>query len=100
MFCGVGKMTSWLTFWRRSDACQGDSGGPLVCLNKVSGRWYLQGLTSWGKGCGSMWYPGIYSKITAARGWVESVMQAPRAGNTTTTPLPTDRCPDFAQYKK
>ncbi|WNI22024.1 serine protease [Streptomyces sp. ITFR-16] len=48
------------------DACQGDSGGPLV----AQGR--LVGLVSWGNGCAKAGYPGVYTRISAAIGWMEN----------------------------
>ncbi|MFF2329073.1 MULTISPECIES: S1 family peptidase [unclassified Streptomyces] len=46
------------------DACQGDSGGPLVARGR------LIGLVSWGDGCGHAGSPGVYTRISAAIGWM------------------------------
>lgn len=46
------------------DACQGDSGGPLVARGR------LIGLVSWGDGCAKAGSPGVYTRISAAIGWM------------------------------
>ncbi|XP_058818185.1 trypsin-2-like [Topomyia yanbarensis] len=46
------------------DACQGDSGGPLNCGGK------LFAVVSWGKGCASKKYFGVYATVTSVRSWI------------------------------
>ncbi|XP_072508616.1 anionic trypsin-2-like [Notamacropus eugenii] len=52
------------------DSCQGDSGGPMVC-NEV-----LQGIVSWGYGCGLSDNPGVYTKVYNYVDWIEATIAA------------------------
>lgn len=56
------------------DSCQGDSGGPL--LIKKNGQPLLIGIVSWGEGCARAKYYGIYSKVSAGLGWINSKLEA------------------------
>ncbi|XP_066930003.1 coagulation factor IX-like [Clytia hemisphaerica] len=61
------------------DSCQGDSGGPLVCRKQdaVTGesQWYLWGVVSWGYGCATQRYYGVYTKAHNFRHWIADVMR-------------------------
>ena len=67
MLCASGKTDAGIT-----DACYGDSGGPLVC--KEDDRYVVRGITSWGLGCASEKFPGVYSRVTEALGWIHETM--------------------------
>jgi secreted trypsin-like serine protease len=53
------------------DSCQGDSGGPLVALYP-DGAARLIGVVSEGPSCAAA--PGIYTKVSYFRGWINQVM--------------------------
>ncbi|XP_016279614.1 testisin-like [Monodelphis domestica] len=58
----------------KKDACQGDSGGPLVCeVNKI---WYQAGIISWGIGCGSPYFPGVYTNVSFHISWIQEVIKS------------------------
>ncbi len=63
MLCAGGAAT---------DTCYGDSGGGLVAPTGASpdpaapADWKLVGIVSWGQGCASPTFPGVYVRVTAA----------------------------------
>ncbi|XP_042742046.1 chymotrypsinogen A-like [Lagopus leucura] len=57
-----------------TSSCSGDSGGPLVC--QKDGAWTLVGIVSWGSSTCSTSVPAVYTRVTALRDWIDSVMAA------------------------
>ncbi|RLN47301.1 hypothetical protein BBJ29_009730 [Phytophthora kernoviae] len=58
------------------DSCTGDQGSPLI-LEKTAGDAdaddVLVGLSNWGIGCGDEGYPSVYSRVSSAVEWINSV---------------------------
>jgi secreted trypsin-like serine protease len=52
-------------------SCQGDSGGPLV-VNTGSGVQQV-GIVSWGFGCAAAGYPGVYTRVSEFKDWIEAI---------------------------
>ncbi|KAJ0170064.1 hypothetical protein K1T71_014670 [Dendrolimus kikuchii] len=57
------------------DTCQGDSGGPIMIKSKkINCMYVIVGVTSFGRACGFVGEPGIYTKVAAYIPWIESVV--------------------------
>lgn len=51
---------------------KGDSGGPLIVTKKGNQCvFYALGITSFGKGCGGVNLPAIYTKVASFIPWIE-----------------------------
>ncbi len=57
-----------------ADTCGGDSGGPLLALKNES--WALVGVTSYGVGCGSESFPGVYFSTAKYTRWIYNKIRA------------------------
>ena len=73
--------SSMMCAWSGSaDACLGDSGGPLVASvggedEAAAGNGDVQvGIVSFGVGCNSPDFPGLYSRISDQIGWIDEVV--------------------------
>jgi len=67
MFC-AGRTEGGTTY----DSCTGDSGGPIVKLSADNNMNDVQvGVVSFGEGCGNPDYPGVYSKVSVVKDWID-----------------------------
>lgn len=54
---------------------KGDSGGPIQTYHpSVSCMYTIQGVTSFGKICGTEGVPGVYTRIHAYLDWIEEIV--------------------------
>ncbi|XP_031329132.1 serine proteinase stubble isoform X2 [Photinus pyralis] len=62
--------------WRKGgfDSCEGDSGGPMV-IQREDKRFLLAGVISWGIGCAEPNQPGVYTRISEFRDWINQILQ-------------------------
>lgn len=60
----------------KKDTCQGDSGGPLQIYqpNDIYCMYELLGVTSFGRICGTVNSPGVYTRVWKYIDWLESVL--------------------------
>jgi trypsin len=49
------------------DSCQGDSGGPILDQEGTQ-----IGVVSWGYGCAQAKYPGVYSRVSGVKDWIDA----------------------------
>jgi trypsin len=49
------------------DSCQGDSGGPLFDQDGTQ-----VGVVSWGSGCAQAKFPGVYSRVSGVKDWIDA----------------------------
>ncbi|XP_052843443.1 serine proteinase stubble isoform X1 [Drosophila gunungcola] len=63
--------------WKKGgyDSCEGDSGGPMVLQRETDKRFQLGGVISWGIGCAEANQPGVYTRISEFRDWINQILQ-------------------------
>lgn len=64
-----------LMFSPPATACHGDSGGAAVVFDSETNVPTIVGIVSWGKGCALRKFPGVYSRVIAARKWIEDLTE-------------------------
>ncbi|KAM3955977.1 serine protease notopleural [Aphomia sociella] len=57
-----------------ADSCEGDSGGPMVVQRERDNRFVLGGVISWGIGCAEPNQPGVYTRISEFRDWINQIL--------------------------
>ena len=57
----------------------GDSGGPYIV--KKSGRNFLIGIVSFGRGCARPEFPGVYTRVQKYIGWIGNQLKKEKSGD-------------------
>jgi trypsin len=86
--------TKMCAYTQGTDSCQGDSGGPLVL--KEDGRYTVVGVVSYGNGCATPGYGGIYARVTNYLGWINSNVADGWCGGSASTAAPSTSAPTAA----
>lgn len=78
--CNSIHLTNFKNMWKRCELefinfSQGDSGGPMVIRRARDKRWILAGVISWGIGCAVPNQPGVYTRISEFREWINQILQ-------------------------
>lgn len=55
------------------DTCEGDSGNALMRL--VSNAWVIEGVVSFGRGCGLQDWPAVYTRVSNYVDWIQRNMR-------------------------
>lgn len=66
MICTGHDLTSTIS------TCNTDSGGPIICKNNLNGKWYLQGVVSFGAGGCRPGYYSVNAKVSKFTTWINS----------------------------
>lgn len=57
-----------------ADSCQGDSGGPII-RKRRKGSDLQVGIVSWGHGCARPGLPGVYTKASHIKKWIDRTVK-------------------------
>lgn len=52
------------------DTCDGDSGNPLMRVS--NNHWIVEGIVSFGRGCGLHEWPAVYTRVSSFDQWIKS----------------------------